>query len=56
MHKVLQLIRIRSQVEEFFSLVATWRHGIAEVFGPQGLLPGVFYDVITIRTFTEAAE
>ena len=33
MHKVLQFIWIRSQVEELFSLVATRRHRIAEVCG-----------------------
>ena len=53
MHKVLQFIWVRSQVKELFSLVATWRHRIAEVFGSQGLLPGMLDNSVTIRTLAQ---
>ena len=53
MHKVLQFIWIRSQVEELFSLVVTRRHRIAEAFGSQGLLPGMLDNSVTIRTLAQ---
>ena len=55
-YDVLQFIRIRSQIEEFFSLVATRRHRIAEISGSQGLLPGMRDNPVTIRPFAQTAK
>ena len=48
-HNVHQFTWIRPQVEELFSIVATGRHGVAEVLGSQGLIPGMRHELIAIR-------
>ena len=56
MHKVLQFIWTRSQVEELFSLVTTWRYRIAEALGSQGLLPGMLDNSVAIRPLAQTTK
>lgn len=54
--EVDQFVRIRPEVEEFFAFVPSRRYGIAEVFGSQGLLPGMLHNRVTIRPLTQTAN